>query len=59
MHETTAGGKRQYNAATFVFDKRVGSSGWGGRLSYTFSRTKDNQFGQDNVYQTRQATPQN
>ncbi len=59
MHETTAGGKRQYNAATFVLDKRTGSSGWGGRLSYTFSRTMDNQFGQDNVYQTRTATPQN
>jgi len=28
-------------------------------LSYTFSRTKDNQFGQDNVYQTRTQTPQN
>jgi hypothetical protein len=59
MHETTAGGKRQYNAATVVLDKRTGSKGWGGRLSYTFSRTKDNQFGQDNVYQTRTATPQN
>ena len=59
MHETTAGGRRQYNAATFVFDKRTGSKGWGGRMSYTFSRTMDNQFGQDNVYQTRTATPQN
>jgi hypothetical protein len=59
MHETTTGGKRQYNAATFVLDKRVGAKGWGGRLSYTFSRTMDNQFGQDNVYQTRTQTPQN
>jgi hypothetical protein len=59
MHETTAGGRRQYNAATFTLDKRTGSKGWGGRLSYTFSRTMDNQFGQDNVYQTRTATPQN
>jgi hypothetical protein len=59
MHQTTAGGKRQYHAATFVLDKRVGARGWGGRLSYTFSRTKDNQFGQDNVYQTRQNSPQN
>jgi hypothetical protein len=59
MHEATAGGKRQYNAATVVLDKRVGARGWGGRMSYTFSRTKDNQFGQDNVYQTRQNTPQN
>src|SRR5262249_30707822 len=59
MHETTAGGKRQYNAATITLDKRTGQKGWGGRLSYTFSSTKDNQFGQDNVYQTRTATPQN
>jgi hypothetical protein len=59
MHETTAGGKRQYHAATFTLDKRVGVRRWGGRLSYTFSRTKDNQFGQDNVYQTRQNSPQN
>src|SRR5262252_3145599 len=59
MHETTAGGRRNYNAATVVLDKRTGSKGWGGRLSYTFSRTSDNQFGQDNVYQTRTATPQN
>jgi hypothetical protein len=59
MHETTAGGRRQYHAATFVLDKRTGARGWGGRLSYTFSRTMDNQFGQDNVYQTRQNTPQN
>jgi hypothetical protein len=28
-------------------------------MSYTFSRTKDNQFGQDNIYQTRQNSPQN
>jgi trimeric autotransporter adhesin len=59
MHETTAGGRRQYNAATITLDKRTASKGWGGRLSYTFSRTMDNQFGQDNVYQTRTATPQN
>ncbi|HXI30714.1 MAG TPA: TonB-dependent receptor [Vicinamibacterales bacterium] len=59
MIETTAGGKRNYNAATFTLDKRTGPKGWGGRLSYTFSKTMDNQFGQDNVYQTRTATPQN
>jgi len=59
MHETTAGGRRQYNAATIELDKRTGSKGWGGRVSYTFSRTMDNQFGQDNVYQTRTSQPQN
>jgi len=59
MIESTAGGRRQYNAATLTLDRRVGSSGWGGRLSYTFSRTMDNQFGESNVYQTRTPTPQN
>jgi hypothetical protein len=59
MIESTAGGKRQYNAATFSLDKRTGSTGWGGRMSYTFSHTMDNQYGQGNVFQTRTATPQN
>jgi hypothetical protein len=35
------------------------SRSWGGRLSYTWSRTEDNQFGQASTYQTRTATPQN
>jgi len=56
--ERTAGGRRQYHAATFVLDKRVSRS-WGGRLSYTWSRTEDNQFGQGSTYQTRTAVPQN
>jgi hypothetical protein len=59
MIESTAGGRRQYNGLTATLDKRTGSTGWGGRLSYTFSRTMDNQFGQDNVYQRREPTPQN
>jgi hypothetical protein len=57
--EATAGSKRQYHAATFVLEKRTGTGLWGGRLSYTFSNTKDNQFGQGNVYGFRTATPQN
>jgi hypothetical protein len=56
--ERTEGGRRQYHAATFVLDKRVAKS-WGGRLSYTWSRTEDNQFGQGTTYQTRTAVPQN
>lgn len=56
--ERTAGGKRQYNAATFMLDKRT-TGFWGGRFSYTFSRTEDNQFGESSTYQTRTATPQN
>ena len=56
--ERTAGGKRQYHAATVVLDKRVVGR-WGGRMSYTWSSTKDNQFGQDNTYLTRTDIPQN
>jgi hypothetical protein len=56
--ERTEGGKRQFHAATVMLEKRVARS-WGGRLSYTWSSTKDNQFGQDNTYLTRTATPQN
>src|SRR4030095_12742981 len=56
--EITEGGRRQYHGATFVLDKRV-TGRWGGRLSYTWSTTKDNQFGQDNTYLTQVSFPQN
>ena len=56
--ERTEGGKRQFHAATFLLEKRVLRS-WGGRLSYTWSSTKDNQFGQDNTYLNRTDIPQN
>jgi hypothetical protein len=59
MHEKTAGSKRQYNAVSIELDKRTGQSWWGGRYSYTFSRTTDSQFAQDNQYQLATATPQN
>src|SRR5262249_36260395 len=59
MQETTAGGKRQYHAGTVVLETRTGQGIWGGRLSYTFSNTKDNQFGQSTNYVWRTATPQN
>jgi hypothetical protein len=59
MRETTAGAHRQYNAVSVELNKRTGVSKWGGRLSYTFSRTKDNQFGEDNTYDVRTAIPQN
>jgi trimeric autotransporter adhesin len=58
-HQTTAGSKRQYNAVSFELDKRTGQGWWGGRLSYTFSQTKDNQFAESNGYAWRTATPQN
>ena len=56
--ERTAGGRRQYNAATFVLEKRT-TGMWGGRFSYTLSRTEDNQFGESSTFQTRTAVPQN
>jgi hypothetical protein len=54
MYERTEGGRRQYHGATFILDKRTGGTGWaawGGRLSYTWSRTRDNQFGESSTYQ--------
>ncbi len=59
VFERTEGGKRQYNAMTFVLDKRLGRQWWGGRYSYTWSRLEDNQFGEDSAYQTRTSIPQN
>jgi hypothetical protein len=59
VFERTDGGKRQYNAITLVLDKRVTRGWWGGRYSYTWSRLKDNQFGEDSAYQTRTSVPQN
>tara|TARA_B100001971_G_scaffold213343_1_gene246382 strand:+ start:6137 stop:9850 length:3714 start_codon:yes stop_codon:yes gene_type:complete len=56
--QMNSGGKRQYNALVFKLDKRTGSSAWGGRLSYTMSSTKDNQWGQSSGYASRTATPQ-
>jgi hypothetical protein len=48
MRQNT-GGRNQYHAAIFKFEKRV-SNGWGGRVNYTYSRLKDNQFGETNSY---------
>jgi len=48
MRQATLG-KNQYHAAIVKFDKRV-SNGWGGRINYTYSRLKDNQFGEDNFF---------
>jgi hypothetical protein len=57
--ERTEGGKRQYHAVSAVLEKRLTRGSWGGRYSYTWSRLKDNQFGEDSAYQTRTAVPQN
>ena len=48
MRQRTAG-KSQYHAAIVKFEKRV-TRGWGGRINYTYSRLKDNQFGEENFF---------
>jgi hypothetical protein len=61
MHESTAGSKRQYNAVSLQLDKRLGGgqNWWGGRYSYTWSHSKDNQWGESNTYAWRTNLPQN
>jgi hypothetical protein len=58
MHETTAGGRRQYHAVSVTLDKRM-TTGWGGRYIYTWSRNRDNQFGEGNAYMSVTTLPQN
>jgi hypothetical protein len=48
MRQSTLG-KSQYHAAIFKVEKRV-SNGWGARVNYTWSRLKDNQFGETNFF---------
>ncbi|MDP1570869.1 MAG: TonB-dependent receptor [Vicinamibacterales bacterium] len=57
MRQNT-GGKNQYHAAIFKFEKRM-SNGWGGRINYTWSRLEDNQFGESNAYSRNNANMQN
>ncbi|MGE0812089.1 MAG: TonB-dependent receptor [Vicinamibacterales bacterium] len=57
MRQNT-GGRNQYHAAIFKFEKRV-SNGWGGRINYTYSRLKDNQFGETNSYSATNGNAQN
>lgn len=42
-------GKSRYHAAVIKMTRRI-SRGWGGTFNYTFSRLKDNQFGQNNFF---------
>jgi trimeric autotransporter adhesin len=48
MRQSTLG-ESQYHAAVLKFEKRM-SNGWGGRINYTYSRLKDNQFGEGNFF---------
>jgi trimeric autotransporter adhesin len=65
MHEATSYNgtvsRRQYHAVTFTLDKRLSGrqSWWGGRYSYTFSNSKDNQWGESSTYAWRTNLPQN
>ena len=42
-------GRSQYDAGVISISKRA-TGWWGGRISYTYSRLYDNQFGQGNYY---------
>jgi hypothetical protein len=57
MRQNT-GGKNQYHAAILKLEKRM-SHGWGGRINYTYSTLKDNQFGETNSYQATNGNMQN
>jgi hypothetical protein len=61
MHESTEGSKRQYNAVSVQLDKRLSGAQnwWGGRFSYTWSHSEDNQWGESNTYAWRTNQPQN
>ena len=48
MRQSTLG-KSQYHAGVLKLEKRI-SNGWGGRVNYTYSRLKDNQFGEANFF---------
>ena len=48
MRQATLG-ESQYHAAVFKFEKRM-SNGWGGRVNYTYSQLKDNQFAEGNFF---------
>jgi hypothetical protein len=49
MRQNTSG-RSQYHAAVFRAEKRA-TTGWGGRMNYTYSRLMDNQFGETNFLQ--------
>lgn len=57
MRQSTQG-KNQYHAAILKFEKRM-SNGWGGRINYTYSNMKDNQFGEGNSYSATNGNAQN
>ena len=50
--------RARYNALTLRWDRRV-QRNWGVNVNYTFSRLKDNQFGEANQYANRQGSAVN
>jgi hypothetical protein len=58
MVQTTDGGRQNYNAVIARLVKRMGDV-WGGQFSYTWSRLRDNQWGELSTFVNRTATPQN
>jgi hypothetical protein len=56
MRQATLG-KSQYHAGVLKLEKRM-SNGWAGRLNYTYSRLKDNQFGEGNFFSSASGSAQ-
>jgi trimeric autotransporter adhesin len=52
-HQLSAG-RSMYHAIVFEANRRAGT-GWGGRVSYTYSRLKDNQYAQSNFWSRNNA----
>ena len=57
MLQTTQG-RTSITPAILKFEKRV-TNGWGGRINYTYSRLKDNQFGESNFFSLNSTEAQN
>src|SRR5262249_8509571 len=55
MRQVTEGVNR-YQAGIIEWQKRL-THGWGGRVSYTYSVLKDNQWGESNFYSATPGTP--
>jgi hypothetical protein len=51
-------GINRYEAGVIEWQKRL-SHGWGGRVSYTYSQLKDNQFAETNFYSAVAGLPMN
>ena len=58
MLQTTEGGRRKYHAVVARLVKRQNEV-WGGHFSYTWSKLRDNQWGELSTFVNRSATPQN